>query len=59
MNKEYLLIECRKASITHPHLKDEICGIYNLCCQEISEGNSEAHEVEIALEDLNQTIKED
>jgi hypothetical protein len=59
MTKIDLIQHARKLSVTHPHLKDEIYDFVYLAIDEIDEGGSEMHEVELALNDINQLIKND
>jgi hypothetical protein len=43
----------------NPHLKSEIYDLYSLCRDEIDEGGSESHEIELCMSDIEQLIKEE
>jgi hypothetical protein len=45
-------------SLEYPHLKDEFYDLYSLCLSEIEEGGSERHEIELCINDIEETIKE-
>lgn len=45
-------------SLEYPHLKDEFYDLYSLCLSEIEEGGSEAHEIQLCINDIEETIKE-
>lgn len=40
----------------HPHLRDEINDIVSMCANEIEDGASPTHEVDLAMESINQLI---
>ena len=42
----------------NPHIADEIRGLLTLCYDEIDEGGSEAHEIELCAEDIRQLIEQ-
>jgi len=54
------LIEHAKQSVqTHPDLKDQIVDIISLASLEIEQGGSEAHEVELAWDEIQSLIDGD
>ena len=58
--KQYQLRAFVKESVTkHPHLKDEIYDLYELCLDEISEGGSPEHEIQLCITDIEQLIEQD
>lgn len=52
-------IYCGEQSEKHPDKKYEIRDILQLCYSEIGEGGSEIHEVELAIESIEQAIEDD
>jgi len=42
----------------YPQHKKDIVGLYNLCVNEIDEGGSREHEIELCLNEINNTIKQ-
>lgn len=53
-----LIERCKTALKEHPDLRDDIHGIFDLCMMEIELGESESHEVELALSDLDDLIND-
>ena len=43
----------------YPTLADDIRGLYRLCNDEIEEGGSEAHEIELCANSIQQLIEEE
>lgn len=41
----------------YPQHRKEIVGLYNLCKDEIEEGGSTEHEIELCLNEINELIK--
>lgn len=56
MNTSYLLEKCLEAIRNRPELEGEIMDIYQLCLDEIEEGSSSTHEVQLALTTLGELI---
>lgn len=50
--------EVRELTKTHPDLKSEILGYYELCMDEISEGGSETHEVNLCSRSIQELLEE-
>lgn len=42
----------------HPELKSEIISVFQLCLDEIEEGGSRQHEIDLCITDIEQTINE-
>lgn len=42
----------------HPELKSEMLGLLELCIDEVDEGGSVEHEIELCINDVEQLIKE-
>ena len=42
----------------HPELKKEIIGLVDLCRDEIEQGESADHEIELCYEDIRQLIED-
>jgi len=54
------LIEYAKKVLSgHPELKDEVEGLIQLCRDEIEQGESPEHEIELCMEDIRQLIEEE
>ena len=49
---------CKNKIEMHPNLKQEINDFYSLAQTEIADGNSEQHEIDLAINDINDIIKE-
>jgi hypothetical protein len=58
MNKQYLKQFCLDKIAEHPDLKFEINEFYFLAMDEIYDGGSIAHEVELAINSINELIKQ-
>jgi len=58
MNKQYLKQFCLGKIEEYPNLKSEITDFYFLAMDEIYDGGSENHEVELAINSINQLIQE-
>lgn len=48
---------CKKKIAKHPEHKEEIFDFFELCFDEIEDEGSEAHEIELAIESIEQAIK--
>lgn len=59
MNLQNLLEYTQIKVKEYPKLKDEIISIYVLSCNEVQNGESEMHEVELAISDIDQRIEEE
>ena len=57
MNIQYLRNYCREKIAQNRDLQDEIVDFYNLALSEIEEGGSEAHEVELAINSIDELIE--
>lgn len=55
--KELIKYAAEMASL-HPDKLTEINDLLQLCCDEIDEGGSEAHEIELCAEDIRQTCED-
>jgi len=42
----------------YPNLEDRICDFVELCINEIEEGESVQHEIDLCMEDIKQLIEE-
>jgi hypothetical protein len=42
----------------HPELKSAIISLFQLCLDEIEEGGSREHEIDLCVTDIDQTINE-
>jgi hypothetical protein len=51
-NLEQLVQWARNVAKEHPKHKDEIWSFISLCQDEVEEGGSEAHEVQLAYNDI-------
>lgn len=49
---------CIDAYLKHPELKSEIISLYNLCIDEISEGDDEHHQINLCWADVKDLIEE-
>ena len=58
MNIEYLKKYCIEKIKKYPSIKSEIREIYHLAMCEIKEGESETNEVNLAINDIDELIKE-
>ena len=43
----------------YPSLKSDVQGLVQLCIDEIEEGGSEQHEIELCWSDIDQLVKEE
>lgn len=59
MNLLQLKSFVRENANHYPHLKDEIYDLYELCLDEIEQGESVAHEIELCINSIEQLIEED
>lgn len=57
MNIQYLRTFCKEKIRQNPHLQDEIVGLYELAMSEIEEGGSESHEIDLAINSINDLIE--
>lgn len=48
----------REKSLEYPHLESEFYDYYSLCLSEIEEGGSKTHEIELCINSIEETIKE-
>lgn len=58
MNLKELKQYCIDAYSKHPELKSEIISLYNLCIDEINEGDNEYHQVNLCWADVKDLIEE-
>ncbi len=49
----------KESAEKYPHLKDEFYDLYELCLNEIDEGGSTFHEIDLCVNDIEQLIEED
>ena len=56
MTLKYLLEKCKEAAKKRSELRQDIMKLYVMAQDEVDEGGSEDHEVELALEDLKALI---
>ena len=49
---------CKKTIEENPHLKEEVMGFFDLAMMEIEEGGSQDHEIELAINDIDELINE-
>jgi hypothetical protein len=59
MNFEYLKQFCIDKIAEYPNLKSEILDFFYLAKDEIEDGGSEAHEVELAISSINELIEDE
>lgn len=57
MNLDYLKRFCREKIAEHPDLVEQIFELYYLAQDEIEDGGSESHEVELAISSINELIE--
>ena len=57
MDKHYLKQFCLAKIAEHPNLKSEITEYYFLAMDEMYDGGSVAHEIELAINDIEALIK--
>lgn len=58
MNLNYLKNFVKEKISEYPSLEDDIRGFYHLCLQEIEDGGSETHEVDLCISDIEDLIEE-
>jgi hypothetical protein len=58
MDKQYLKQFCLAKIAEHPNLKSEITDFYFLAMDDMYDGGSEMHEVESAINSINELINE-
>jgi hypothetical protein len=58
MDKQYLKQFCLAKIAEHPNLKSEITEYYFLAMDEMYDGGSVAHEIELAINSINELINE-
>jgi hypothetical protein len=49
---------CKGKIVLHPNLKQEINEFYSLAQSEIADGGSEQHEIDLAMNDINELINQ-
>ncbi len=59
MSLNDLKIEVNRMSEAFPDKAEEIQGLYQLCLDEIEQGESKEHEIELCIESINQLFEED
>lgn len=52
--RNFIIQKCNQ----YPYLKDSIVDFYQLCLDEIEEGGSPSHEIELCMSDVNDLIEE-
>jgi hypothetical protein len=57
MNIQYLRNYCQEKISQNRHLQSEIVDLYDLAMSEIEEGGSEAHEVSLAINSIDELIE--
>ena len=58
MNLQYLRTFIKEKIQQYPDLKNQMIGLYELCLQEIEDGDSESHQVNLTIFDINELIEE-
>lgn len=58
MDKTYLKVYAINKIKEYPQLKEQISDFYYLAIDEINEGGSESHEVQLAINSIDELIKE-
>ena len=58
MTLQQLQAFINKTNKEYPTLKWDIIDLYSLCLSEIEEGGSEAHEVDLCVNSIEELIKE-
>lgn len=58
MDKQYLKQFCLAKIAEHPNLKSEITDFYFLAMDDMYDGGSEMHEIESAINSINELINE-
>lgn len=57
--KQQIIDYAKEAIATYPQFKEKILGILQLCLDEIEQGGSPQHEIELAINDIDQLIESD
>jgi hypothetical protein len=57
MNRQQFASFCKEKITNHPDLEVNIIDYYRLALDEISDGGSESHEIELAVNDIEDLIK--
>ena len=57
MDIQYLKTYCSDKIKEYPQYKEDILDFYQLCKDEIEEGGSEAHEIDLCINDIENLIK--
>ncbi len=57
MNLQQLRAYALEQAQKYPTIKEEILGIYDLAVTLIEDGDSETHEIELALRDIHEAIE--
>lgn len=57
MDIQYLKTYCSDKIKQYPQYKEDILDFYQLCIDEIEEGGSEAHEIDLCINDIENLIK--
>jgi len=58
MNLQYLRTFIKEKIEQYPNLKDKIMDLYELCLQEIADGDSVSHQVDLCIFDIKELIEE-
>lgn len=58
MNLQYLRTFIKEKIEQYPNLKDKMMDLYELCLQEISDGDSISHQVDLCIFDIKEMIEE-
>ena len=58
MDLTYLRSFIKEQIAQYPELKSQMVGLYELCLQEIEDGDSESHQVGFCIFDINELIEE-
>ena len=58
MNLQYLRTFIKEKIQQYPDLKNQMIGLYELCLQEIEDGDSESHQVNLCIFDIKELIEE-
>ena len=58
MNLQDLRTFIKEKIQEYPDLKSQMIGLYELCLQEIEDGDSESHQVNLTIFDINELIEE-
>ena len=59
MNLNYLRKYAFQKAKEHLRLSEQIYDFYHLACSEVEEGGSETHEVQLAINDINELIEDE